>query len=127
PAPMFSRDSSTTRALSLSSPPCLPWDWRQAASGTPQSGGASRPSPLARAAHADPPTLQPPPAPAEGFFLALVRAGDETVQRDRDMTPKLAHRASSAGGVGSQCRANGRVFGGMRHKATRWAVPASAA
>lgn len=31
---------------------------------------------------------------AERVLLTLVRASDETVQRDRYMTPKLAHRAS---------------------------------
>src|SRR3982074_2221219 len=43
---------------------------------------------------------------AKRVLLALVRAGDETVQRDRDMTPELAHRASSVGGrcaAGYQC------------------------
>ena len=35
---------------------------------------------------------------AERVLLGLVRAGDETVQRDRDMTPELARRASSVGG-----------------------------
>src|SRR5215213_3199799 len=41
------------------------------------------------------PIVEPLAALAERVLLALVRAGDETVQRDRDMTPKLAHRASS--------------------------------
>src|SRR5215216_2349514 len=36
-APMFSRDSSTIRALSFTSPPCLSWDWRQATSYTEYS------------------------------------------------------------------------------------------
>src|SRR5947209_17190721 len=44
------------------------------------------------------PVVEPLAALAEGVLLALVRAGDETVQRDRDMTPKPAHRASSIGG-----------------------------
>src|SRR5712692_4882266 len=44
------------------------------------------------------PTVEPLAALAERVLLALVRAGDETVQRDRDMTPKFAHRASSVGG-----------------------------
>src|SRR6266496_4037314 len=43
------------------------------------------------------PVVEPLAALAERVLLALVRAGDETVQRDRDMTPKLAHRASSVG------------------------------
>jgi hypothetical protein len=42
--------------------------------------------------------VEPLAALAERVLLALVRAGDETVQRDRDMTPKLAHRASSVAG-----------------------------
>jgi hypothetical protein len=37
------------------------------------------------------PIVEPLAALAERVLLALVRAGDETVQRDRDMTPKLAH------------------------------------
>src|SRR6266496_2115132 len=44
------------------------------------------------------PVVEPLAALAERVLLALVRAGDETVQRDRDMTPKLAHRASSVAG-----------------------------
>ena len=32
------------------------------------------------------------------FGVNAWTAGDETVQRDRDMTPKLAHRATSVGG-----------------------------
>jgi hypothetical protein len=44
------------------------------------------------------PVVEPLAALAERVLLALIRAGDETVQRDRDMTPKLAHRASSVGG-----------------------------
>src|SRR5580704_15024513 len=44
------------------------------------------------------PVVEPLAALAERILLALVRAGDETVQRDRDMTPKLAHRASFVGG-----------------------------
>src|SRR5437660_6630601 len=46
----------------------------------------------------DHPVVEPLAALAERVLLTLVRAGDETVQRDRDMTPKLAHRASSVGG-----------------------------
>jgi hypothetical protein len=42
--------------------------------------------------------VEPLAALAERVLLALVRTGDETVQRDRDMTPMLAHRASSVGG-----------------------------
>ena len=61
PAPMFSIDSSNTRVLPFTSPPCLPWDWRQAASGTTQS-------------------CEPLAALAERALLTLVRAGDETVQ-----------------------------------------------
>src|SRR2546426_2147904 len=44
------------------------------------------------------PVVEPLAALAERVLLALVRAGDETVQRDRDVTPKPAHRASSVGG-----------------------------
>src|SRR5438876_6400507 len=44
------------------------------------------------------PVVEPLAALAERVLLALVRSGDETVQGDRDMTPKLAHRASSVGG-----------------------------
>jgi hypothetical protein len=33
--------------------------------------------------------VEPLAALAERVLLALVRAGDETVQRDRDMTPGL--------------------------------------
>src|SRR5688572_640835 len=44
------------------------------------------------------PIVEPLAALAERVLLALVRAGDVPVQRDRDMTPKLAHRASSVGG-----------------------------
>src|SRR4051812_50201925 len=40
------------------------------------------------------PVVQPLPALAERVLLALVRAGDEPVGRDRDVTPELAHRAS---------------------------------
>src|SRR5918992_975544 len=47
------------------------------------------------------PVVEPLAALAERVLLALVPAGDETVQRDRDMTPKLAHRASSLGGAGA--------------------------
>ena len=42
---------------------------------------------------------------AERVLLALVRTGDESVQRDRNMTPELAHPASSVRGrcgAGSQ-------------------------
>src|SRR5262245_38058698 len=35
---------------------------------------------------------------AERVLLALVRAGDEPVCHDRDVTPELAHCASSVGG-----------------------------
>src|SRR5437660_5570670 len=44
------------------------------------------------------PVVEPLAALAERVLLALVWAGDETVQRDRDMTPQFAHRASSIGG-----------------------------
>src|SRR6266508_376739 len=44
------------------------------------------------------PIVEPLAALAERVLLALVRAGDETVHRDRDMTPELAHRTSSVGG-----------------------------
>src|SRR6266496_429644 len=44
------------------------------------------------------PVVEPLAAVAERVLLALVRAGDEAVQRDRDMTPKFAHSASSVGG-----------------------------
>src|SRR5438874_3349728 len=40
------------------------------------------------------PVMQPLPALAERVLLALARAGDEPVQRDRDVTPELAHRSS---------------------------------
>src|ERR1700730_5101292 len=40
------------------------------------------------------PVMQPLPALAERVLLALIRAGDEPVQRDRDVTPELAHRSS---------------------------------
>src|SRR5215211_1996400 len=50
---------------------------------------------LAPAGQRNHPVVEPLAALAERVLLALVRAGDETVQRDRDMTPKLAHRASS--------------------------------
>jgi hypothetical protein len=53
---------------------------------------------LAPGGQRDHPVVKPLAALAERVLLALVRAGDETVQRDRDMTPKLAHRASSVGG-----------------------------
>src|ERR1700730_898732 len=44
------------------------------------------------------PFVEPLAALAERVLLALVRAGDEPVQRDRYVTPKLAHRASLVGG-----------------------------
>src|SRR5204863_6988759 len=44
------------------------------------------------------PVVEPLTALAERVLLALVGAGDETVHGDRDVTPKLAHRASSVGG-----------------------------
>src|SRR3954449_13244317 len=44
------------------------------------------------------PVMQSLPTLAEWVLLALVRAGDESVCRDRDVTPELAHRASSVGG-----------------------------
>src|SRR5881227_212010 len=47
------------------------------------------------------PVVEPLAALAERVLLALVRASDETVQGDRDMTPKPAHCASSVGG---RCR-----------------------
>ena len=40
------------------------------------------------------PVVQPLPALAERVLLALVRAGDEFVCRDRDVTSELAHRSS---------------------------------
>ena len=40
------------------------------------------------------PVVEPLATLAERVLLTLVRAGDETVQRDRDMTPELAHRGS---------------------------------
>src|SRR4029450_11692772 len=43
----------------------------------------------------DDPVMEPLAALAKRVHLRLVRAGDEAVQRDRDMTPKLAHPASS--------------------------------
>jgi hypothetical protein len=54
PAPTFSTDSSDIRVLSLTSPPCLPWDWRQAASGTTQSWSRSPPSPSGFSSHSLP-------------------------------------------------------------------------
>jgi hypothetical protein len=50
-----------------------------AASGTTQSWSRSPPSP-------------------SGFSSLWFGPRDEAVQRDRDMTPKLAYRASSVGG-----------------------------
>jgi hypothetical protein len=44
-APMFSTASATTWLLAFTSPPGLPWDSRQAASGTTQSWRRSPPSP----------------------------------------------------------------------------------
>jgi hypothetical protein len=35
--------------------------------------------------------VQPPTALAERVLVALVRTGDETFQRDRDVTPEFAH------------------------------------
>ena len=43
------------------------------------------------------PIVEPLAALAERVLLALVRAGDEAVQRDRDLTPEPAHRASFVG------------------------------
>src|SRR6266487_4608314 len=67
------------------------------------------------------PVVEPLAALAERVLLTLVRAGDETVQRDRDMTPKLAHRASSVRG---RC---GRGFSmpmtGPHREANRSALP----
>jgi hypothetical protein len=40
------------------------------------------------------PLVEPLAALAERVLLALVRAGDEPVQRGRDVTPELAHRSS---------------------------------
>src|SRR5919199_1915838 len=79
PAPTFSSVSCMMRVLSFTSPPCLSCDSRQAAS---ENG----------------PVMQPLPTLAERVLLALVRAGDESVCRDRDVTPELAHRASSGAG-----------------------------
>src|SRR5688500_16902444 len=44
-APTFSPDSSSTRVLSFTSPPCLQWASRQPASGTTHSWSRSPPSP----------------------------------------------------------------------------------
>src|SRR6266496_2943133 len=44
------------------------------------------------------PVMQSLSTLAERVLLALVPAGDESVCRDRDVTPELAHRASSVGG-----------------------------
>src|SRR5215212_10831573 len=44
------------------------------------------------------PVVEPLAALAERVLLALVRAGDESVCRDRDVTPELVHRSSSVGG-----------------------------
>src|SRR5262249_52643574 len=40
------------------------------------------------------PVVEPLAALAERVLLALVRAGEEPVQRDRDVTSELAHRSS---------------------------------
>lgn len=53
------------------------------------------------------PVVEPLAALAERVLLALVRAGDETVQRDRDVTPELAHRASSVGSAPPSGAVNG--------------------
>src|SRR4029078_8627554 len=45
------------------------------------------------------PAMEPLAALAERVLLALVRAGDETVERHRDMTPTPHNRASSSGSV----------------------------
>src|SRR3954467_14839457 len=50
---------------------------------------------LAPGRQRDGPVVQSLPALAERGLLALVRAGDESVCRDRDVTPELAHRLSS--------------------------------
>src|SRR5262249_13838069 len=42
------------------------------------------------------PVVEPLAALAERVLLGLVRAGDETVQRDRDLTPNFAHITSGA-------------------------------
>src|SRR5207248_1070935 len=44
------------------------------------------------------PVVEPLAALAERVLLALVRAGDAPVQRDRDVTSELAHLASSIAG-----------------------------
>src|SRR5205823_4874329 len=41
------------------------------------------------------PVVEPLAAHAERVLVALVRAGDESIRRDRDVTPELAHRSSS--------------------------------
>src|SRR5215204_3388695 len=76
PAPMFSAASCITRVLSLTSPPFL-------AVG------------LAPGGQRDHPVVEPLAALAERVLVALLRAGDEPVQRDRDMTPEPAQRPSS--------------------------------
>src|SRR4051795_9331640 len=53
---------------------------------------------LAPGGQRDHPVVEPLAALAERVLLALVRAGDETVHGDRDMTSELAHPASSVGG-----------------------------
>src|SRR5438105_4506280 len=70
---------------------------------------------LAPSGQRDHPVMESLAAFAEGLLLALVRAGDETVQRDRDLTPNLAHLASSVGGHCGRgfCRAG---FGRSRNQ-----------
>src|SRR4051794_41427815 len=46
------------------------------------------------------PVVKPLAALAERVLLALVRAGNESVRRDRDVTPELAHRAVAPSGLG---------------------------
>src|SRR6059036_2255834 len=68
------------------------------------------------------PVVEPLAALAERVLLALVRAGDETVQGDRDMTPELAHSASSVGG---RCgRGLPMPMTGPRRETNRGALPA---
>ena len=53
------------------------------------------------------PVVEPLAPLAERVLLALVRAGDESVCRDRDVTPELAHGLSSvvvASGAGADAR-----------------------
>src|ERR1700754_3766774 len=59
------------------------------------------------------PVVEPLATLAERVLLALVRAGHETVQRDRDVTPELAHRASSVGSAppsGAITREHGPIY-----------------